>query len=103
MSEYINFEAEAEHIEGDEVRNFSDVSEYSFIHDTDQDTDVNFYRENDIKQVLQETYEESLKDLDKGSEEDLEIDDFKNSEVDIKKFGDTLFPKVVKECQKVRN
>ena len=117
MSEYVNFEAEAEHIEGDEVSGFSDVSEYSFIDDTDQDTDVNFYRgfanvENDIKQVLQETYKESLKDLDNfdeisnlcyGSEEDLEIDDFKNSEVDIKKFEDTLFPKVDKESKKVHN
>ena len=92
MSEYINFEAEAEHIAVDEVSNFS-VSENSFIDDTDQDADGNFYRgftnaENDIKQVLQETYEESLKDLDNfdetsnlcyDSEEDLEIDDLKNS------------------------
>ena len=117
MSEYINFEAEAEFIKGEEVSGFSDVSENLFIDDTDQNTDVNFYRgftnvENDIKQVLQETNEESLKDLDNfdeisnlcyGSEEDLEIDDFKNSEVDIKKFEDTLFPKVDKENQKVYN
>ena len=116
MSEYINFEAEAEYIAGDEVSNFS-VSENSFIDDTDQDADGNFYRgftnaENDIKQVLQETYEESLKDLDNfdetsnlcyDSEEDLEIDDFKNSEVDIEKFEDTLFPKVDKESQKVHD
>ena len=57
MSEYINFEAEAEHIEGDEVSDFSDVSESSFIDDTDQDTGVNFYSaftnvKNDLKQVL---------------------------------------------------
>ena len=117
MSEYINFEAEAEFIRGEEVNGFSDVSENLFIDDTDQNTDVNFYSgftnvENDIKQVLQETDEESLKDLDNfdeisnlcyGSEEDLEIDDFKNSEVDIKKFEDTLFPKVDKENQKVHN
>ena len=117
MSEYINFEAEAEFIKGEEVSGFSDVSENLFIDDTDQNTDVNFYRgftnvENDIKQVLQETNEESLKDLDNfdeisnlcyGSEEDLEIDDFKNSEADIKKFEDTLFPKVDKENQKVYN
>ena len=117
MSEYINFEAEAEHIAGDKVINFSDVSENSFIDDTDQDADVNFYRgftnaENDIKQVLPETYEESLKNLDNfdeisnlcyGSEEDLEIDDFKNSEVDIKKCEDTLFPQVDKASQKVHD
>ena len=115
MGEYINFEAEVEHIEGDEVSDFSDVCENSFIDDTDQDTDVNFYRgftnvENDIKQVLQETYEESLKDLENldkisnlcyASEEDLEIDDFKNFELDI--IEDILFPKVDKESQKVHN
>ena len=105
MSEYINFEAEADHIEGDEVSDFSDVFGNSFIDDTDQDTDVNFYRdftnaENDIKQVLQETYEESLKDLNN-------FDEISNlcygSEVDIKKFEYTLFPKVDKESQKVHN
>ena len=105
MSEYINFEAEAEHIDGDEDSDFSDVFGNSFIDDTDQDTDVNFYKgftnvENDIKQVLQETYEESLKDLNN-------FDEISNlcygSEVDIKKFEDTLFPKVDKESQKVHN
>ena len=70
MSDYINFEAEAEHIEDDEVSDLSDnVSEYSFIDDNDQDTDVNFYRgftnvENDIEQVLKESYEKGLRDID---------------------------------------
>ena len=70
MAEYINFEAEAEHIEQDEVSNLSDNgSENSFIDDQDQDTDVNFYRgfknvENDINQVLQDSYNESLKNID---------------------------------------
>ena len=36
MSAYINFEAEAEHIEDDEVSDlFDNVSEYSFIDDND--------------------------------------------------------------------
>ena len=71
MAEYINFEAEAEHIEQDEVSNLSDnESENSFI---DEDTDVNFYRgftnvENDINQVLQDSYNESLKDIDNFGE-----------------------------------
>ena len=104
MSDYINFEAEAEFIEDDEVSDFSDNgSEDSFINDNDQNvnTDVSFYRgftnvENDIEQVLKESYEESLEDLDNfdeisnlcyGSEgEKLKIDDFKNFEVDIEKF-----------------
>ena len=70
MAEYYNFEAEAEHIEKDEVSNLSDnESENSFIDDQDQDTDVNFYRgftnvENDINQVLQDSYNENLKDID---------------------------------------
>ena len=71
MAEYINFEDEAEHIEQDEVSNLSDnESENSFI---DEDTDVNFYRgftnvENDINQVLQDSYNESLKDIDNFGE-----------------------------------
>ena len=111
MAEYINFEAEAEQIEHDEVSDFSDnASENSFIDDQDQDvnTDFNFYRdftnvENDIDQVLNKCYEESLKDLDNfdelsnlcyGSKEESEIDNFKNFETNIKKFEETLFPRV---------
>ena len=46
MADYIEFEAEAEHIEhDDEVSDFSDnVFENSFIDDQDVNTDVNFYR-----------------------------------------------------------
>ena len=46
MADYIEFEAEAEHIEqDDEVSDFSDnVFENSFIDDQDINTDVNFYR-----------------------------------------------------------
>ena len=106
MAEYINFEAEAEHIEQDEVSNLSDnESENSFIDDQDQDTDVNFYRgftnvENDINQVLQDSYNESLKDIDNfdeisnlcyGSEEESEIDDFKNFEASLQKLKKLYF------------
>ena len=121
MSDYINFEAEAEFIEDDEVSDFSDNgSEDSFINDNDQNvnTDVSFYRgftnvENNIEQVLKESYEESLEDLDNfdeisnlcyGSEEEkLEIDDLKNFEVDIEKFEETFFPRVDVEVQKILN
>ena len=121
MSDYINFEAEAEFIEDDEVSDFSDNgSEDSFMNNNDQNvnTDVSFYRgftnvENDMEQVLKESYEESLEDLDNfdeisnlcyGSEEEkLEIDDFKNFEVDIEKFEETLFPRVDVEVQKIQN
>ena len=118
MAEYINFEAEAEHIEQDEVSNLSDnESENSFIDDQDQDTDVNFYRGfpnvgNNINQVLQDSYNESLKDIVNfdeisnlcyGSEEKSETDDFKNFEANLQKFEETLFPRVHDEDQKVHN
>ena len=119
MADYIQFEAKAEHIEhDDEVSGFFDnVSENSFIDDQDVNTDVNFYRgftnvENDIEQVLRECYEESLKDLDDcdeisnlcyGSEEESEIDNFKNFEAAAKKFGETLFPRVDVKDQKIHN
>ena len=118
MAEYINFEAEAEDIEQDEVSNLSDnESENSFIDDQDQDTDVNFYTgftnvENDINQVLQDSYNESLKDIDNfdeisslcyGSEEESEIDDFKNFKASLQKFEETLFPRVDDEDHKVHD
>ena len=76
MSDYINFEAETEFIEDDEVSDFSDNgSEDSFVNDNDQNvnTGVSFYRgftnvENDIEQVLKKSYEESLEDLDNFDE-----------------------------------
>ena len=120
MADYINFEAEAEQIELDEVSDFSDnASENSFIDDNDQkvNADVNYYRgftnvENDIKKVLKESYKESLEDLENfdqisnlcyGSEEEPEIDDFRNFDADIKKFEETLFPRVDVEDQKIHN
>ena len=106
MAEYINFEAEAEHIEQDEVSNLSDnESENSFIDDQARDTNVNFYRvftnvENDINQVLKDSFNESLKDIDNfdeisnlcyGSEEESEIDDFKNFEAGLQKLKKLYF------------
>ena len=70
MSDYINFEAGAEHIEDEEVSDLSDnVSEYLFIDNNNQDTDVNFYRgftnvENDIEQVFKKSNEKGLRDTD---------------------------------------
>ena len=115
MADFINFEADIEGDdekigeEDDEVSNISDVdSENSFIDNQEVKTDVSFYRhfanvENDIDQVLKDAYNEALEDIDKfdeisnlceGSEEEAEIDDFKNFEVDIKKFNESLFPRV---------
>ena len=61
---------------------------------------------------MRECYEESLKDLDDcedisslcyGSEEESEIDNFKNFEAVAKKFEEALFPRVDVEDQKIHN
>ena len=112
MTDYINFEAEADFVEdsnedvGDEVSDFYDIeSENSFIDDQDVNTAVNFQRhfanvENDIEQVLKDSYDEGLEDIEnfdeisnlsEGSEDESEIDNFKNFEVDIEKFKEIHF------------
>ena len=112
MTDYINFEAEADFVEdsnedvGDEVSDFYDIeSENSFIDDQDANTDANFQRhfanaENDIEQVLKDSYDEGLEDIGnfdeisnlcEGSEDEAEIDKFKNFEVDIEKFKEIHF------------
>ena len=127
MADFINFEAEADFCQedvedaedvGDEVSDFSDVgSENLFIDDQDVNTDANFYKrfekvENKIEQVLKDAYNERLEDIEnfdelsnlcEGSEEESEIDNYKNFEVDIKKFNEALFPRVDAEDQEVHN
>ena len=106
---------------GNEVSDLCDVgSENSFIDDhtdADDNTDPNFSRrfenvENNIEQVLKDAYNEGLEDIEnfdeisnlcEGSEEESEIDNYKNFEVDIQKFNETLFPRVDAEDQKVHN
>ena len=122
MADFINFEAEADFCQdadvGDEVSDFSDVgSENSFIDDQDVNTDANFYRrfenvENNIEQVLKDAYNEGLEDIEnfgeisnlsEGSEKESEIDNYKDFEVDIEKFNETLFPRVDAKDEKVHN
>ena len=124
MADFINFEAdiEGDNVEtgedDDEVSNISDVdSENSFIDNQEVKTYVNLFRhfanvENDIDQVLKDAYNEALEDidtfdeisnLDEDSEEETEIDNFKNFEVDIKNFNESLFPRVDVEHEKVHN
>ena len=120
MAEFINFEAEAEDVElesdkeDDEVSN---ISESSFIDDQEVGTDVNFYRhfanvENDLDQVLRDSHNEALEDIEQfdeisylcdGSDGEIEIEEFKNVEIDITKFKETLFPRVDQEQEKVEN
>ena len=124
MEDYINFEDEADFVEdinediGDEVSDFFDIeSENSFIDDQDVNADANFYRhfanvENDTEQVLKDSYDEGLEDIEnfeeisnlcQDSEDESEIDNFMNFEVDIETFKETLFPRVDVEDQKVHN
>ena len=76
MTQFINFETEAEAVElddgkeDDEVSNFS---ESSFIDDQAVENDVDFYRqfanvENDINNVLNETHNEALQDIEQFDE-----------------------------------
>ena len=120
MAEFINFEAEAEVVElesGKEDDEVSNISESSFIDDQEVGTDVNFYRhfanvENDLDQVLTEAHNEALEDIEQfdeisnlcdGSDGEIEIEEFKNVEIDITKFKETLFPRVDQEQEKVEN
>ena len=94
MADFTNFEAEADFCQdtaedvGDEVSDFSDAGS-SFIDDQDVNTDANFYRhfENNIEQVLKDAYNvwlenienfDEISNLCEGSEEESEIDNYKN-------------------------
>ena len=129
MADFINFEVDVEgnyveevvfvNNEHDvEVSNISD-SDFlkSFIENKEVKTDVNFYRhfnniETDIEQTLEDAYNEALHDVEKfgeisnlceSSEDEFEIDDFKNSKENIKKIQENLFPKANIEQQKEHN
>ena len=124
MADFINFKAgiggDDEEIGeyNDEISNISDVDfENSFIDNQEVKTDVNFYRhfanvQNDIEQVLKDTYNEALEDIEtfdeisnlcEGSEEEPEINNFKNFEVNIGKSNESLFPRVDVEHEKIHN
>ena len=74
MSEYIDFEADAEFIDADSGKEDDEVSfvpESSFIDDQEIGNDVDFYRQyqftnvkSNIDQVLAETREEALTDIE---------------------------------------
>ena len=117
MSDFINFEADIDEDVGkDKDNEVSDISEIEsdFIDDQEVNTDINLYRqfdnaENDIEQILRETYNEAIEDIENfdeisnlydGSEDEIEIDDFKNFELNIKKFNESLFLRVDIENEK---
>ena len=111
MAQFINFEVDVDNEESDNGKEVSDDSDLdslkSFIENEQvHDDDVNFYRdfdniETDIEQTLKEEYGTGLEDIEnfeeisnlcKGSEDELEIDDFKNAKEKIVNFNETLFP-----------
>ena len=97
MADFIDLEAEVDQEEKDEVSDDSDLESLSSFTDNDkndQGNDTTFYQafdniETNIDEVLQNEYEKGLKELEKfddisnlceSSEEESEVDDFKQSE-----------------------
>ena len=110
MAQLIDFEVDVEaDAEENEVSDYdSDLdSLLSFIYNQHKGNELSFYRlfnnvETDIEETLKKEYEDGLKDIKKldeisnlfeSSEEELEIDNFKNSEEKIKHFTENLLPK----------
>ena len=110
MAQLINFEVDVEaDAEENEVSDYdSDLDSLSsFIYNQHKGNELSFYRlfnnvETDIEETLKKEYEDGLKDIKKldeisnlfeSSEEELEIDNFKNSEEKIKHFTENLLPK----------
>ena len=101
MAQFIDFEVDVEaDAEENEVSDYdSDLdSLLSFIDNQEKGIELGFFRsfnnvETDIEETLKKEYEDGLKDIEnldeisnlcESSEEELEIDDFKNSEEKIK-------------------
>ena len=101
MAQFIDFEVDVEaDAEENEVSDYdSDLdSLLSFIDNQEKGNELGFFRsfnnvETDIEETLKKEYEDGLKDIEnldeisnlcESSEEELEIDDFKNSEEKIK-------------------
>ena len=97
MADFIDLEAEIDQEEKEEVSDDSDLESLSSFTDNDkndQGNDTTFYQafdniETNIDEVLQNEYEKGLKELEKfddisnlyeSSEEESEVDDFKQSE-----------------------
>ena len=118
MAQFIDFkvddEADAEENEVSDSDSDWD-SLLSFIDNQENSNELSFYRsfnnvENEINETLKTEYEDGLKDIEnldeisnlcESSKEELEIDDFKNSEEKIENFTGNLLPKVneQEECE----
>ena len=111
MASFIDFEVSVDDEDKDKDNKVSDDSDaeslLSFIDDNVQTNNANFYqsfdnKETDIDERLVKEYEKGLQEIKnledisnlcETSEEENEIDYFKNSEQRIDKFKETLFPK----------
>ena len=114
MAEFIDFEVEVsdrEKAKDDEDEVCSDNSLNLFINDSSSDSDgketneESFYCKSDnmetsVDEILKQEYDQSIQDMDdidlsnlcETSEEEGEIDQFKESEKRVDKFTETLFP-----------
>ena len=110
MAQFIDFEVDVEaDAEENEVSDYDSYldSLLSFIDNQEKGNELGFFQsfnnvETDIEETLKKEYEDGLKDIKKldeisnlfeSSEEELEIDNFKNSEEKIKHFTENLLPK----------
>ena len=110
MAQFIDFEVDvAADAEENEISDYdSDLDSLSsFIDNQENGNELSFYRqfnnvETDIEETLKKEYKDGLKDIEnldeisnicESSEEELEIDDFKNPEEKIKNFTENLLPK----------
>ena len=111
MTDFIGFQVSVENNnkneeKDDEVSDSDLDSLKSFIDDNDEiENDRTFYQKfenvtTSIDDVLKEEYDKSIVDIQKvdvsnfceTSEEEIEIDEFKDTEKRIEKFKETLFP-----------
>ena len=113
MAEYIDFEVEVSDTENaakdDEDEVCSDDSLNSFVNDSSDDdekgNEESFYRKfanmkTSVDEILKQEYDRSIQDVDdidilnwsETSEEENEVDQFKESEKRVEKFTETLFP-----------
>ena len=118
MTQFIDFKVDVEtDAEENEVSDSDSDWESSFIDNQENSNELSFYRsfnnvENEINETLKTEYEDGLKDIEnldeisnlcESSKEELEIDDFKNSEEKIENFTENLLPKVNEQEEREHN
>ena len=121
MAQFIDFEVEVsdtEKVEDDEDEVCSNNSLNSFINDStscddEKTNEESFYRkfdnmETSVDEILKQEHDQSIQDMEdidlsnlcKTSEEEGEIDEFKESEKRVDKFTETFFSNFEKQSKK---